>query len=314
MATVDTTYPTQRWTQPGGWWRDKQYESFDYDSVSRVGVGIFVSGAVKMLPAGIDAVVNIQNEPDPYPTWQYRSIKASLHLPKDDSPDEAPDMDWLDFVTNAIEGMRANDWNVLIHCGMGISRSGMVAVAYVMRHDYLTLAEALRKVQAGRRVVSPNSGFMRSLKQWEEALAPERKAHKAAERERQELDDAKRKAALPFGVNPLAVVESSDASEDSEPGCAECGALNGHDPSCSLFGADFDQLPGFGEIPDGAGAGVTQKSGRPVCSNCECPDDAGLHYWESALWCADCKTDEIAHRERVSKPIPVGVLGGDEYD
>src|SRR6267378_4492331 len=169
MATVDTTYPTQRWTQPGGWWNSqRQYESFDYDSVSRVGVGIFVSGAIKMLPAGIDAVVNIQNEPDPYPTWQYRAIKAALHLPKDDDPREAPDMDWLDFVTNAIEGMRDNDWNVLIHCGMGISRSGMVAVAYVMRHDYLTLAEALRKVQAGRRVVSPNRGFMRSLKQWEE--------------------------------------------------------------------------------------------------------------------------------------------------
>ena len=61
-----------------------------------------------------------------------------------------------------------------VHCHAGVSRGGMVVVAYLMwRHDW-SRDKALGFVRSQREVVRPNPAFMALLREWEEALQRER--------------------------------------------------------------------------------------------------------------------------------------------
>ncbi|KAK3989006.1 protein-tyrosine phosphatase-like protein [Cladorrhinum sp. PSN332] len=56
---------------------------------------------------------------------------------------------------------------VLVHCYEGVSRSGAIVVAYLMRKEKKSLKETLRFVRRKRRVVQPSRNFMQQLKVWE---------------------------------------------------------------------------------------------------------------------------------------------------
>ena len=51
--------------------------------------------------------------------------------------------------------------SLLVHCQMGMSRSGTTVVVYLMLREHLTFWDALVQTTAARRVVSPNAGFCR---------------------------------------------------------------------------------------------------------------------------------------------------------
>ena len=59
---------------------------------------------------------------------------------------------------------------VLVHCAAGISRSGSMMVAYVMQKEKMSLEESLKYVQARRKKVFPNKGFMKQLEEFEKEL------------------------------------------------------------------------------------------------------------------------------------------------
>lgn len=52
---------------------------------------------------------------------------------------------------------------MLVHCKMGISRSGSTVIAYVMKQQRWPLDVALAYVRDRRPVVKPNEGFMKQL-------------------------------------------------------------------------------------------------------------------------------------------------------
>ena len=52
---------------------------------------------------------------------------------------------------------------VLVHCELGINRSGALCVAYMMVTQDLTLLEAVRAVKAERSVLLTNQGFVKQL-------------------------------------------------------------------------------------------------------------------------------------------------------
>ncbi|KAL4737725.1 protein-tyrosine phosphatase-like protein [Aspergillus similis] len=56
---------------------------------------------------------------------------------------------------------------VLVHCERGISRSGAVVVAYIMRTLVLPYKTALKIAQLSRPQISPNIGFEWQLRVWE---------------------------------------------------------------------------------------------------------------------------------------------------
>ena len=54
--------------------------------------------------------------------------------------------------------------SLLVHCQMGMSRSAITVVVYLMLRERITFWDALVQTIAARRVVSPNAGFCRQAK------------------------------------------------------------------------------------------------------------------------------------------------------
>lgn len=57
--------------------------------------------------------------------------------------------------------------NILVNCAAGFSRSPSIVIAYLMFKNNWNLEKAFEFVRS-RRFVSPNSGFMKQLKEFEE--------------------------------------------------------------------------------------------------------------------------------------------------
>lgn len=66
-----------------------------------------------------------------------------------------------------IKSVRQHCGRILVHCNAGVSRSATVCIAYLMRIETLTFAEAYDLVKLKRPCAQPNAGFMRQLKQLE---------------------------------------------------------------------------------------------------------------------------------------------------
>ena len=80
--------------------------------------------------------------------------------------------DQLVHAIKFIHQNRKSRKNVLVHCAQGKSRSGAVAVAYIMAIDpSMTFARALSYVQSKRAIVDPNRSFAAQLKAFESSEA-----------------------------------------------------------------------------------------------------------------------------------------------
>jgi hypothetical protein len=125
--------------------------------------GLYLGGYVKAPPPGTKAVLNLCRVKDPY--------KAEIHVwepIKDTTP--APSIAWLKKQVKFIEEQRQAGKTVYVHCRNGVSRGGMVVVAYVMVKDKLPRDKALAKVRTKRPIVRPNPAFMERLAEWERVL------------------------------------------------------------------------------------------------------------------------------------------------
>lgn len=66
------------------------------------------------------------------------------------------------------EGM--NHANVLVHCFRGVSRSGTILIAFLMKFWGWKYENILEFVQKKRKCISPNAGFVRQLLCYEKEL------------------------------------------------------------------------------------------------------------------------------------------------
>src|SRR4029077_15500083 len=114
---------------------------------------LYMGGYVKTPPPGTKAVLNLCRSADPY--------KAEVHVwekIKDTTP--APSIDWLKKQVKFIDEQRQAGKTVYVHCRNGVSRSGMVVVAYVMYKDKLPRDKALALVRSRRPIPGPTPAFM----------------------------------------------------------------------------------------------------------------------------------------------------------
>jgi len=51
----------------------------------------------------------------------------------------------------------------LVHCEMGINRSGCICIAYMMDHEHITLLTAIRRAKMDRPTILVNEGFQEQL-------------------------------------------------------------------------------------------------------------------------------------------------------
>ena len=77
---------------------------------------------------------------------------------------------------DAIEDARTSGGKVLLHCIMGINRSGALATAYVMLHKNMDVISAAKFVKAARGCILTNQSFQKQLIQFacEKNLLPEK--------------------------------------------------------------------------------------------------------------------------------------------
>jgi hypothetical protein len=133
------------------------------ENYSLIEDGLYMGGDVGAPPPGVRAVLTLCEKEDPY--------RCETHVwePIPDA-DPAPDLDWLRRRVEFIDAQRRAGASLFVHCRNGVSRSGMVVVAYEMYKNRWTRDEALAFVRSRRPAVRPNPAFMRLLAEWEEAL------------------------------------------------------------------------------------------------------------------------------------------------
>jgi len=68
---------------------------------------------------------------------------------------------------DAIEAARADGSADFVHCSRGVSRSASICIAYLMRKDGLSAAQARTHVETRRPIILPNDGFWRCLQEYE---------------------------------------------------------------------------------------------------------------------------------------------------
>jgi hypothetical protein len=133
------------------------------ENYSRIEERLYLGGFVSSPPLGTRAVINLCEAEDPY--------RCDFHLwePIADS-DPAPDLDWLRRMVDVLDARQREGVTTYVHCRNGVSRSGMLVVAYEMRKNNWTRDEVLAFVRSKRPITRPNSAFMRRLLEWERAI------------------------------------------------------------------------------------------------------------------------------------------------
>uniref|UniRef100_A0A3Q3WLE5 Uncharacterized protein n=1 Tax=Mola mola TaxID=94237 RepID=A0A3Q3WLE5_MOLML len=113
----------------------------------------------------ITCIVNITETKSsrPPPEVEY------IHIPISDSP-LSPLSDHFDELADKIQQTAARGGRTLVHCNAGVSRSAALCMAYLMKHNDVTLLEAYRWVKACRPLVRPNEGFWKQLIRYETEL------------------------------------------------------------------------------------------------------------------------------------------------
>eukprot|EP01080_Neovahlkampfia_damariscottae_P006271 gene6271-10278_t len=69
-----------------------------------------------------------------------------------------------------IDKIREKNEKVLVHCMLGISRSGSICIGYVMKEEKTNFLETWRKLKSIRSVIHPNEMFKKSLITFEEKI------------------------------------------------------------------------------------------------------------------------------------------------
>mmetsp|Transcript_23110 Transcript_23110/g.41341 ORF Transcript_23110/g.41341 Transcript_23110/m.41341 type:complete len:498 (-) Transcript_23110:95-1588(-) len=75
-----------------------------------------------------------------------------------------------EFISEALGRKTQNQEAVLVHCQGGMSRSPAMAMAYLIRREGLTLAEAAEMVYAARPAVKPRPTFLRDLEELQASM------------------------------------------------------------------------------------------------------------------------------------------------
>jgi len=141
----------------------------EQENYSRIEDGLYMGGLVTKPPPGTKAVLNLCGARD------YFRCEHYVWRPIDDG-DRAPSLAWLRQQVEFIDARRKAGDTVYVHCRRGISRSGMVVIAYLMYKNGWSRDKALDFVRSKRPVTRPDPVFWDRLREWDYELKEERRA------------------------------------------------------------------------------------------------------------------------------------------
>ena len=124
---------------------------------------LYMGGSVEEPPPDTAAVLNLCDRRDGY----HCEIELSEPIRDGGKP---PSVEWLQRIVQWVEHQHTAGKTVYVHCQAGVSRSGMVIVAYEMHKNHWTRDQALEFVRTKRPQARPNPNFMELLLEWERVL------------------------------------------------------------------------------------------------------------------------------------------------
>lgn len=146
---------------------DEPQDLISPTNYSEIEKGLFMGGLIPKAPPRVIAVLNLSEFED-----EYRAKYHTTMTIPDSEP--APNLKWLQKAVGFVEEHHSKGRATYVHCFAGISRSGMVVTAHLMKKNGWTRDEALAYVRKARPAANPNPAFMERLAEWEKALAPKR--------------------------------------------------------------------------------------------------------------------------------------------
>jgi dual specificity MAP kinase phosphatase len=179
---------------------------------------------------GIKYVLNVTAKPPDYeldPDIVYKQLEAADNGIQNLRQffEEA-----FDFIDEA----RTNNSGVLIHCHAGVSRSPTIAVAYLMKHYPMAMAEAYKFIKMRRSIISPNLNFMGQLWEFEQGLraTPSTAVKEPLTVEMQEVADSVRSTPSSSSSSSYFF---SDGSSSSSSACTTASSSMSSAVSCHSF-------------------------------------------------------------------------------
>lgn len=128
---------------------------------------------------GISYILNVTSKPPQYtlePGFHYKHLEAA-----DNGLQNL--RQFFEEAFEFIDLAKSNGSGVLVHCQAGISRSPTIAVAYLMKHYPMAMAEAYQFVKMRRSIISPNLNFMGQLWEFEQGLRSQQSEEDTADKE-----------------------------------------------------------------------------------------------------------------------------------
>lgn len=130
------------------------------DDYAEIELGLFVGGLTSKPPPAVEAVLNVSEFEDGY--------KAGYHAWRPIADAEpVPSVEWLGQAVEFVEEHHGSGRPTFIHCFAGVSRSGLVAAAYLMKNRRCSRDEALAILRKSRPQIQPHPAFMTLLSEWE---------------------------------------------------------------------------------------------------------------------------------------------------
>ena len=117
---------------------------------------------------GITCIINISlsfQTPTPAKLHDVEFIRIAV----DDIPTAQLGV-YFDRIADKISSVKKNGGKTLVHCYAGRSRSSASVIAYLMKHEHMTLKQAHAHVRARRAIIRPNPGFWKQLITFEHRL------------------------------------------------------------------------------------------------------------------------------------------------
>lgn len=108
----------------------------------------------------ISCVLDFTGYVHQYPGIQYCSFK---------NIDDDPNQPMIPLFPTALAFMnycQENNYNLLVNCHAGISRSSTVIIAYLIHYRNMTVVSSVNYLRSKRSKVSPNHGFLKELEKF----------------------------------------------------------------------------------------------------------------------------------------------------
>ncbi|VDD75787.1 unnamed protein product [Mesocestoides corti] len=142
-----------------------------YSQIARINDHLYLSGLQALSPKrlihlGVTQLISVMM--DPVPEDILSTVNSHVQISVEDAEYSNLRVHF-DAVGERIAREARHGGRTLVHCMAGISRSATIVLAYLIKHQKMSLADAYHHVRGIRPCIQPNLGFWRQLIAYEEA-------------------------------------------------------------------------------------------------------------------------------------------------